>query len=235
MNKIIKLKSQNLAFEELQKAITKKQNLILLLGKSGSGKTFLLRQLHEKHHFIFFEKPFFDEASLLSSLYKKAFQEDKKLDFQELCEVLQRANSTFVFLFDEVGMYEQHLIEKLRLLSDITNVCVVLSAHTRLKIFTQEYFASRISKQIQLFELDTEELLFYIREKFALNELKKKHSKWLLKLSSSNLRMIDKILESFIRLDEFYTLKNQSKSIFTKLEMSAIYHNVLGNYDRLRD
>ena len=71
------------------------------------------------------------------------------------------------------------------------------------------------------------DLALYAREKFDLN-LDNKHLNWLLKISCSNLRTVDKVLATFIKLYDFYESQKRKKSTQNILEMSAFHHKLLG-------
>lgn len=220
---LIKLNTQTQALQELKKPENK--GLILLIGKSGSGKTSLLKSLQSQEANFFFQEPLFDEKALFQSLYKSAFKQSCELGFEDLSKFFINAKDKFVFLLDEVNMYEESLLEKIRLLSDIEGLCFVLSSHCELDIFTKEHFKSRVFKIIKLKELELSELSFYIQEKFQV-KLKLKEVKWLLRLSKANLRILDKVLKSFLQISTFYEQNKQRKSIQSRLEMSALYHEL---------
>lgn len=226
MNDFIPLKMQILALEELQKSVSSQDKFILLIGKSGLGKSFLLQKLCQDEKLILFSQPFFDENAFCKALCKVIDQ--KNLNFESLYTALaENKNKSYIFVCDEVGMYEENLLEKMRILSDLPHICFILSTHKKQKIFEKEYFASRIVKEIWLKNLTVEDLNLYIKEKFAPIKLNQRHLKWLLKISDSNLRTIDKIITSFQKLFHFYDREKQTKSTTTLLKMSAFYHKLL--------
>ena len=150
-----------------------------------------------------------------------------KLDFELLYDSLKESNKNLIFLLDEVGVYDECLLERIRLLSELSNLCFVLSLHKKQACFLKEHFSSRIIKEIELKPLNLKEFELYVREKFKLS-LKTNLLKSLLKLSRANLRLVDKILHSFLTLHTFYTKENKDPSQKRLLQMSLFYHNLLG-------
>lgn len=231
MNTFVPLTMQILALKELQKSTLSQGKFILLIGKSGLGKSFLLNKLCEDKSFVLFSQPFFDESAFYQALCG-AISEDgvnlKSLNFEILYKTLQKnINKPYIFVCDEVGMYDENLLEKMRILSDLPHIFFILSTHKKHKIFNKEHFASRIAKEIWLKNLNLEDLSLYARQKFALLHLSKRQLKWLLNISESNLRNIDKILDTFKKLSRFYKEQKQDKSAQTLLKMSAFYHGIL--------
>lgn len=225
MNDFVPLKMQILALEELQKA-SAQDKFILLIGKSGLGKSFLLQKLCQDEKLILFSQPFFDENAFCEALCEVIGA--KNLNFESLYAVFaEKKNKSYIFVCDEVGMYEENLLEKMRILSDLPHICFILSTHKKQKIFEKEYFASRIVKEIWLKNLTVEDLSLYVKEKFASLTLHQRHLKWLLKISDSNLRTVDKIITTFQKLFSFYTQEKQAKSTKNLLKMSAFYHKLL--------
>ena len=220
------LRMQDFVFNELKKSIKEQERLVLLLGKSGLGKSFLLKKLCQEENYILFAKPFFDEKSFIKALFENCFNQNND-NFDTLYEQLKKAHQKYIFLLDEVGMYEENLLEKVRILSDLTNVSFVLALHKKQELLCKEHFSSRISKEFKLEALDLNDLALYAREKFDLN-LDNKHLNWLLKISCSNLRTVDKVLATFIKLYDFYESQKRKKSTQNILEMSAFHHKLLG-------
>lgn len=225
MNDFVPLKMQILALEELQKSLSSRENCILLVGKSGLGKSFLLNKLCKDENFTLFSQPFFDENAFCKALCELIGEKD--LNFECLYNKFKNSQKAYVFVCDEVGMYEENLLEKIRILSDLPQLCFILSTHKKQGIFNKEHFASRIHKEIWLKSLNLDDLSLYVREKFAPLKLDKAQLKWLLKISDSNLRSIDKILTTFQKLFHFYAQEKQAKSATKILKMSALHHKLL--------
>lgn len=313
----ISINSQNLALAELQKSIKNKDKLVLLLGKTGLGKSFLLENLWDiefkkararqslfsesdlqneakfdnnpnlnlnqnltlnlndksnldlnlnskkndlslnldlnleqsqnlnensnpnlKQKIFLFSKPFFDENAFVSEIFDSIskqksqdftsnYPKPKSQNFELLHDKFkQNADTSYIFLLDEVGMYDESLLEKVRILSDLPNISFVLALHKKQGILQKEHFKSRIFKEIWLKTLSVPELDGYARGKFAL-VLKNRHLKRVLKVSGSNLRLIDKVFSTYNVLNAFYAKNNKSKSSKTMLEMSFFHHGLL--------
>lgn len=226
MNDFVPLKMQVVALNELQNTAFSSDKFVLLVGKSGLGKSFLLQKLCEDSKFVLFSQPFFDERAFCEALCGAINQ--KGLNFQSLYTAFQHDTSrAYIFVCDEVGMYEEGLFEKMRILSDLPHICFILSTHKKHPLFRKEHFASRIGKEIWLKSLNLEDLALYAKHKFALSLFTQRQLKWLLKTSDSNLRSVDKILGTFKTLLHFYEGQKAHKSTRTLLEMSAFYHKLL--------
>ncbi|KGI55866.1 ATP-binding protein [Campylobacter sp. MIT 97-5078] len=218
----VPLHSQLCVLNELLNALKLKRNLILLVGKSGSGKSILLHQLQKEHKLALFNEPFTDENAFLKALSRSIFKQE--LEFKEFCLRLKEQKRLIIAL-DELGMYEKKVLEKLRVLSDIGNISFILSTHKMLDDFHKEHFKSRISSIFELSNLSLNELEAYLELKHKL-KIKISNAKWLFKLAKYNLRTLDKLILSFKDLQIHY--KNKPKSEKSLLELSALYHNILG-------
>ena len=223
MSAFIALNSQDLILKELQASIRHLDKMVLLIGKSGSGKSFLLEHLAKTLPLHLFLKPFFSEEDFCLSLSKRLF--NKKLSFTELYEALARSNENFILVFDELGLYDEKLLERLRFLSELKNLQLILSTHKKQSLLKKEYFSSRISKELVL-KLDSKDLLFYVEKKHDVF-LSKRALNFLLKISFLNLRIVDKILKSFKQIRLYYKDSAKSKKDLFILKLSALHHDLL--------
>ncbi|TQR51248.1 ATP-binding protein, partial [Campylobacter troglodytis] len=93
---LVSLSTQELAFLELKQALVykEKQNgLILLVGKSGLGKSLLLKRLCKDKEAILFERAFFNEDALLRGLFEEAFKDGLRAKNHNLKEALSKENA----------------------------------------------------------------------------------------------------------------------------------------------
>ncbi|EAI3899077.1 ATP-binding protein [Campylobacter coli] len=197
MNNIIAFRQE--CFNQIN-ALLKNKALILLWGKSGSGKSVLLQRLALHHNEDFTNRIFTDEKDF------HKFIQDKKRK---------------IIILDEVGMYSPNVLELIRVYSD--QMSFVLSSHKEIDLFEKEYFKSRFSAIFWLQKSDINELSSYIKMKFD-QELSQKSLKFLMKIYQGNLRYLDKILQSFCELNAYL---NNKKSQDYILRLSALEQGFL--------
>lgn len=197
MNNIIAFRQE--CFNQIN-VLLKNKALILLWGKSGSGKSVLLQRLALHHNDDFTNQIFTDEKDF------HKFIQDKKRK---------------IIILDEVGMYSPNVLELIRVYSD--QMSFVLSSHKKIDLFEKEHFKSRFSAMFWLQKPDINELSSYIKMKFD-QELSQKSLKILMKIYQGNLRYLDKILQSFCELNAYL---NNKKSQDYILRLSALEQGFL--------
>ncbi len=146
MNNIIAFRQE--CFDQIN-ALLKNKALILLWGKSGSGKSVLLQRLALYHNEDFTNEIFTDEKDF------HHFIQDKKRK---------------IIILDEVGMYSPNVLELIRIYSD--EMSFVLSSHKKINLFEEEYFKSRFSAIFWLQKPDINELSNYIKMKIYQGNLR---------------------------------------------------------------
>lgn len=197
MNKIITLRND--IFCKINDLL-KSKNLIVIWGKSGSGKSILLQRLSKYHEVDYINEIFNNEKDF------------KNLIIKNQCDII---------ILDEVGMYEQNILELIRIYSDKKSF--ILSSHKKIKLFEQEHFKSRIRAVFHLKELNLKEMGEYIILKFNIN-FSKKAMNFIMKIYQGNLRNVDKMLKSFCELNHY--LKNQKSQEYI-LKLSALENGLL--------
>ena len=191
--------------EEIFSAINellKQRSFIFLWGKTGSGKSVLLKRLAKVQNAGFISEIFENEDALKESILKL------------------KSQGVRVIIIDELGTYSKNLLENLRIYSD--ELSFVLSSHKKIKLFKKDYFKSRLSACFELKKPSLRELDEYIRAKFGL-EFALKNIKFLEKICKGNLRYIDKILKSFCELKPYFSV-NKTDYI---LRLSALENELL--------
>lgn len=197
MNNIIAFRQE--CFNQIN-ALLKNKALILLWGKSGSGKSVLLQRLALHHN---------------EDVTNQIFTDEK--DFHKFIQDKKRK----IIILDEVGMYSPDILELIRIYSD--QMSFILSSHKKINLFEKEYFKSRFSAMFWLQKPDINELSSYIKMKFD-QELSQKSLKFLMKIYQGNLRYLDKILQSFCELNAYL---NNNKSQDYILRLSALEQGFL--------
>lgn len=201
MSKIIPFREE--IFHQISQIVESKKAFIFLCGKSGSGKSVLLQRLAEKYHIDFVNENFKDQNFL-----------KEKIEF-----LVSRGQN--LIILDEVGMYDNAMLESLRIYSD--TLSFVLSSHKKLNILKKEHFKSRLSACFELKNISLLELDEYIKLKFEIN-FSNQCLQFLQKISQGNLRYIDKTLKSFCEIKDFFD-KNKSREYILKL--SALENGLL--------
>lgn len=173
---------------------------------------------------FYFSESFGSENALSNAISKAVF--GIRLDFENLYERLKTLQSKIIFLFDETGVYDEILFERLRILGDLPKLCLILSSHKMKAIFNKEHFSSRISKTLFLSPLNPAELGLYAIKKHS-QSLKNGLLKWLLRHSRANLRDIDKVFSTFDTLANFYKVRHKAKSQAYILKLATFHHGLL--------
>jgi type II secretory pathway predicted ATPase ExeA len=168
--------------EAMTSALKECQKLILLTGPTGSGKTTFLKRLaqlieDEKiRDIIYLPKPPVVVSEFLSIFNRKysrrvLFWQNKANTIFELPEFLNlKMRKPLLLLVDEAHEAPHDVLEWLRVISDQTNITLVLSA---LPIFEQrlsqhlETLRKRIARKIELLSLTKEATLELIQKRIA--------------------------------------------------------------------
>ncbi|MBZ7939542.1 ATP-binding protein [Campylobacter sp. W0014] len=197
MNKIVNLREE--IFSKINESL-KHKTLILICGLSGSGKSVLLQRLAKYHDIDYIDEIFLNE--------------------KEFKDIVKKRKKN-VLIFDEVGMYEEKILELIRIYSD--QMSFILSSHKKIDLFEKDYFKSRFEAVFWLEKLNIKELHQYIQLKFNI-DFSHKAMKIIMKFYKGNLRYVDKMLKSFCELNLYF--KN-TKSQDYVLKLCALENGFL--------
>ncbi|MBK1971874.1 ATP-binding protein [Campylobacter sp. TTU_617] len=206
MNDVINIKNQDYILNRIKEELLKQKSFILLLGKSGSGKSVLLQKLAKNFKNLKF-----------NGIFKN------KEEFEGFLKPYINKKENIVVFLDEISIYDNDFLELIRIYSDL-NISFVLSSYKKPLIFKKEHFKSRIHFEFYLKELNLDELRAYISDKFNIS-LCKSDLKLIKKYYSANLRNIDKVIKSFKEFKNFF--KNSKKENYL-LKLSLFENNLLG-------
>ncbi len=241
-NDYVKLDSSIIAYEKILEVLEKPIKLVLVYGKPGTGKTFLLkkiyRDLRKKKSIIFLPTPFFDELEFAKTIYKEIFHKDiyqiEKFDtvFKMILEGVKDIHSPISILIDEAQLYPSKIVEKIRLFADTRKFKVIFTIHKtneKEDVFAKDYFKTRIWESIELKNISFPDFKTYIEKKLLyhnlfdfLHNFSNKHYQIIYKYSKGNLRETNKILYKLFEICEYYDTKEPSKINNTKINIKFL-------------
>ncbi len=166
-----------------EEILSSKNNLIFLLGKPGSGKTFMINYLLNKFP-------------------------EKYQNFSNYDEI----DKNKTLLIDEAQLLSNEEIEKLRVLSD-RGIQILFAMHEKEgeNIIKKPQFHSRYYEKIYMKPLNYEEFEKYVMKKFQESNypeiITKKILKKIYKYSKGNFRLSKKIIFTSLNLLDF-SLRN---------------------------
>lgn len=182
--------------------------MTFLLGKPGSGKTYLLNHLLKDETLtqapILFETPVLDPKSFLVRIIKHGGEEPVNEEIEALkeqAELLYSTKKTFIML-DEAQLLSAEMLEFLRIMSDSRLFWIICAMHEEegSKILRQSHFKSRPHKLIKLGSLSAKEADMYINtqlvfahDKYVL-DFHQRHAKKIYNLTQGNFRYLKKLI-----------------------------------------
>jgi len=225
----INLDKSTITYDRLVQTLDKPLKLILFFGKPGTGKTFLLQKIYndmrKKKRIIFFPRPFFDEKVFIKALYEHIFGKvsPEFSNYNEFLSVVSKHITSTEYmitvLIDEAQLYPRDLIEKIRLMADSRLFKFLFTIHKTEKedILAKDYFQTRIWETIEIDNVSCNEIKTYIEKKLLfhnrfeyLNLFKDQHYKLIAKLTSGNLRTINKLMYKLFEILEYYDTNKPS-------------------------
>jgi 4-hydroxy-tetrahydrodipicolinate synthase len=219
----VNLDKSAITYDKLVQTLDKPLKLILFYGKPGTGKTFLLQKIYndlrQKKRIIFFPRPFFEEKIFIKALYEHTYGKPSP-EFSNYNEFLAHVGKhitspeqSITVLIDEAQLYPTELIEKIRLMADSRLFKFLFTVHKTEKedVLAKDYFQTRIWETIEIDNASLNEIKTYIEKKLLfhnrfeyLNLFKDKHYKIISKLTSGNLRTINKLMYKLFEILEYY-------------------------------
>lgn len=238
----VALAGSRVAFSKLANAVKNPFKLILLYGRPGTGKSYLLQRFYDQFggelKIFFFKEPVFDPAHTLEEIYQhlcgEMLPEELSLNAR-LERFKEKANQAIYILLDEAQLYDEVTLEWIRVLSNQGLFKFIISVHKLESedLLAKEHFKTRTFETIELLPISREETSQYIEKKLLTgNELEllslfsRSNYRLIHRLSKGNLREINRLMSRILDILEvrfeqargFFSAKLKNKYI----EMAAL-------------
>jgi type II secretory pathway predicted ATPase ExeA len=242
----VELASSTYNYKILEESLDKPLKMVLLFGKPGTGKSMMLNKLYfnlkESREIHYFDAPILSEKEFLRRIYEsissQIIPKNMRVNFDGLLNYCQKLKGKreVVFLLDECQLYNEALMEKIRLFSDTRVIKFVITLHKTENedIIAKEHFKTRIWEVIELSNANEYDLEQYIQKKMfqkgfieIANSMRKKDFKYIYSHTKGNFRETNKYLYTIFDIYEYYEMNESDKissSKFSKkiLEMAAL-------------
>lgn len=241
----VNLDRSAITYDKLVQTLEKPLKIILFYGKPGTGKTFLLQKIYndlrKKKRIIFFPRPYFEEKVFIKALYEHIFGKPSPdfSNYNEFLAVMSKYVTSnelaITVLIDEAQLYPTDLIEKIRLMADSRLFKFLFTVHKTEKedLLAKDYFQTRIWEIIEIDNASLNEIKTYIEKKLLfhnrfeyLNLFQEKHYKIIEKLTSGNLRTINKLMYKLFEILEYYD--NNKPSMIKTNSLHLKYFEMAG-------
>ena len=238
----VALQKSKTAYAKLLNATKNPFKLILIHGRPGSGKSFLMQMFYEnnkeKLNLFFFKEPTFDPVRSLAAIYDQVRGGTTSPDLpleERLALFTAHVREDIYILLDEAQLYDEMTLEWVRILSNQPIFKFIISVHKVDKedIWAKEHFKTRTYETIELEHLSQKEVELYIEKKLLMASdlematlFSKSNYRLIHKLTKGNLRDINRLVNRTLdilehRLDRARTLfGNKLKNKF--IEMAAL-------------
>ena len=223
-------------YKSLRDALKKPLKMILLYGEPGTGKSMMLHKLYDDlkdtQTIILYDTPL-DVENFLPRLSSDLLGESET----SLTNFIEQSNKVFpqvapIVLLDEAQLYDDKLMETIRLISDSRRVRFVISLHKTDEedLIAKSHFQTRIWESFELTNAPKEDIEKYIHNKLLQNDLpdvldilNKKLLDLIYEYADGNFRNTHMILYTFLDL---YKSSDRGETPEEILKVAAIKCNL---------
>lgn len=233
----VALQKSKAAYAKLLNATKNPFKLILIHGRPGSGKSFLMQMFYEKNrerfNLFFFKEPTFDPDRSLAMIYRqltnRALPDSLSLD-ETIGRIREDVRDEIYILLDEAQLYDEKTLEWVRILSNQPIFKFIISVHKvdREDIWAKEHFRTRTYETIELGALSRKEVELYIEKKLLMASdlematlMSKSNYRLIHKLTRGNLREINRLMNRTLDILE-YKLEKARTLFGNKLKNKCI-------------
>lgn len=207
------------AMSKLRNATKNPFKIILLYGRPGTGKSYVIHRFMEQYRdeltLFYYPEPLFDPKHSLADIWNRLGETplpEKTSDRELLERFKSRSGDPVYILLDEAQMYSPTQLEWIRILSNIPvfKFIVVIHDIENEALWAQEHFKTRTFETIRLSYLSLPEVGEYIEKKLQLlgdlelsNLFGKTNFKRIYKLTKGNLRDINRLMHRTLEILEW--------------------------------
>jgi 4-hydroxy-tetrahydrodipicolinate synthase len=206
----VALEHSRAAYSKLVNSTKNPFKIILMYGRPGSGKSYLMQMFYDNHKndfpIFFFKEPTFDKTHSLQDIFAQVTGETlpEGLSFaRQLDAFKQQVHQAVYILLDEAQLYDDVTLEWIRILSNTPIFKFIIAVHKvdREDVLAKAHFKTRTFETIELAYLSQREVEHYIEKKLLLgNNLElltlfsKNNYRLIHKLTGGNLRDINRLM-----------------------------------------
>ena len=212
----VTLARTRLAYSKLVNSLKNPFKIILLHGRPGTGKSYLLYKFYqdfkERYPMFLFKTPTFNDRYALMEVYKRLFGDEPPADatMHWLLEAFGKWEGEPIYiLLDEAQLYTTEDMEWIRILSNEAVFKFIISVHKvhEEDILAKAHFKTRTFETIEFRPIDPQEIPMYIEQKLAGAGLKDllalftpKNFRAIYRHTDGNLRNINRLMHRLLEM-----------------------------------
>jgi len=206
----VALEHSRSAYSKLLNSTKNPFKIILIYGRPGSGKSYLMQMFYDNKKaelpIFLFKEPTFERIRSLRDIFVEMTGETLPdgLSFEQLLKLFkEKIQKEIYILLDEAQLYDEAALEWIRILSNSPLFKFIISVHKLDKedILAKAHFKTRTFETIELAYLSRREVAQYIEKKLLMgNDLEllslfsKNNYRLIHKLTQGNLRDINRLM-----------------------------------------